>query len=112
MTHARKQRLKEARLWYPERHFTEESHIVKAYRKRFGVDRDCAMRDLCLLGVLSATKQKTYKQQLAMKDRKRKLKSNNGEDVNPYQNETFAFIAGYTSGGVPYGVTWDELGEQ
>jgi hypothetical protein len=27
---------------------------------------------------------------------------------NPGQNETFAFIAGYTSGGAPYGITWEE----
>lgn len=24
-------------------------------------------------------------------------------------DEVFAFIAGYTSGGVPYGVTWEEM---
>ena len=26
-------------------------------------------------------------------------------------DETFAFIAGYTSGGAPYGVTWEEMEE-
>lgn len=26
-------------------------------------------------------------------------------------DETFAYIAGYTSGGVPYGVTWEEWDE-
>ena len=26
------------------------------------------------------------------------------------QDERFFFIAGYTSGGVPYGVTWEEMG--
>lgn len=25
------------------------------------------------------------------------------------QNDTFAFTAGYTSWGFPYGITWDEL---
>ena len=24
-------------------------------------------------------------------------------------DETFAFIAGYTSGGVPFGITWEEM---
>lgn len=28
----------------------------------------------------------------------------------PEQDDTFFFIAGYTSGGVPYGVTWEEIG--
>lgn len=27
-----------------------------------------------------------------------------------YQNDRFSFIAGYTSGGAPYGVTWEEMG--
>lgn len=26
----------------------------------------------------------------------------------PEQDENFAFIAGYTSGGAPYGITWEE----
>ena len=26
------------------------------------------------------------------------------------QDETFYYIAGYTSGGAPYGVTWEEMG--
>lgn len=28
-----------------------------------------------------------------------------------YQDENFAFIAGYTPGGFPYGVTWEEQAE-
>ena len=28
----------------------------------------------------------------------------------PEQDDTFFFIAGYTSGGAPYGVTWEEMG--
>ena len=39
MSKARQQRLKEARKWFPEQGFTEDSHIVKAYRKKFNVDR-------------------------------------------------------------------------
>jgi hypothetical protein len=27
---------------------------------------------------------------------------------NPDQDDTFAFIAGYTSGDAPYGITWEE----
>lgn len=26
------------------------------------------------------------------------------------QDETFYYIAGYTSGGAPYGITWEEMG--
>ena len=28
----------------------------------------------------------------------------------PDQDDEFFFIAGYTSGGAPYGVTWEEMG--
>jgi len=30
------------------------------------------------------------------------------EKAGSDQDENFAFIAGYTSGGAPYGVTWEE----
>lgn len=45
-------------------------------------------------------------EKIAYKNRKRKY-----EDVIE-SDETFAFIAGYTSGGVPYGVAWEEIGEE
>lgn len=52
MSSARKERLKQARKWYPEQHFTEDSHIISAYRRTFHVDRICAMRELCMLKML------------------------------------------------------------
>ena len=111
MTEARRKRLEEARKWFPEQGFTEDSHIVKTYRKHFRVDRECAMRELCLLGVLSPEKQKSYEDHLAEKDRnraeKRKTGTDEGRDCS-FQDENFFFIAGYTSGGVPYGLTWEE----
>ena len=105
MTKARRQRLREAREWFPAQGFSEDSHIVKAYRERFGVDKDCAMRELCLLGVLSPKKQKAYEGQL-------KKKTVMEEDLDPFQDENFSFIAGYTSGGAPYGSTWEEWNEE
>lgn len=114
MTRARKRRLKEAREWFREQGFDDSSHVIKAYRKRFQVDKDCAMRELCMLKVLSPEKQKAYEEQLATKARKRTEKREarkalkESEEINPYQDENFFFIAGYTSGGAPYGVTWEE----
>lgn len=104
--------MKEAREWYPEQHFTESSHIVKAYRKRFNVDKDCAMRELVILGVLSPEKQKSYQELLAGKDRKKAAKRNPPAETDSFQNETFFFIAGHTSGGAPYGITWDQAEEE
>ena len=31
-------------------------------------------------------------------------------DCFPDANDQFYYIAGYTSGGIPYGVTWEEMG--
>ncbi|WP_022758926.1 hypothetical protein [Butyrivibrio fibrisolvens] len=112
MSKARQERLREARKWFPEQGFTEDSHIVKAYRKKFNVDKECAMRELCKLHVLSPEKQKSYEDQLAAKKRKRQEKREPKEYINPDQDEIFYFIAGYTSGGAPYGITWEQAREE
>jgi hypothetical protein len=44
---------------------------------------------------------------MATKKKKRHQEFN---DVYAYSDDHFVFIAGYTSGGAPYGITWDELG--
>lgn len=31
------------------------------------------------------------------------------EQIAPESDEHFAYIAGYTAGGAPYGVTWEEM---
>jgi hypothetical protein len=33
----------------------------------------------------------------------------NEEFYHEFQDDTFYYIAGYTSGGAPYGVTWEEM---
>lgn len=42
--------------------------------------------------------------------RKRKKKKREPAATEPWQDDRFFFIAGYTSGGAPYGVTWEEMG--
>ena len=109
MSKARQKRLSEARKWFEAQNFTDESHIVKAYRVRFNVDNNCAMKELCMLNVLSPEKQKAYEDILKAKAaKKRKKKQPEPEYDNSFQDDTFYFIAGYTSGGAPYGITWDE----
>ena len=47
---------------------------------------------------------------MASKDKtKRKRRQDNFEDKLFESDATFAFIAGYTSGGAPYGITWEEM---
>lgn len=43
------------------------------------------------------------------KKSKRKKKQQEFEEKLFESDENFAFIAGYTSGGAPYGITWEEM---
>ena len=43
------------------------------------------------------------------KHKKKKNKLDPYEEMYSDMNGTFAFIAGYTSGGAPYGVTWEQV---
>lgn len=90
-------------------------HIVRGYAKHFGVDKLSAVKELEMLGhsVSSAYKQQLKKslQQKQEKKRKRKEKREREreEELSLFESdENFAFIAGYTSGGVPFGITWEE----
>lgn len=40
---------------------------------------------------------------------KNKHKKQAPEQIAPDSDEHFAYIAGYTDGGAPYGVTWEEM---
>ena len=113
MSKARTQRLKAAKEWYPAQHFTEDSHVVKAYRKKFNVDRICAMKELCMIKVLSPKKQADYERQLQKhkEKRSRKKQKKQEEEFDGYgidYDENFWYIAGFTSGGFPYGITWEQ----
>ena len=98
--------------------------IIKAYRKKFAVDRMKAVAELQLLGV-SLTKEQIDREKAAVKAyqelqmaKKAKRKKNREQKRmkmdNPIfhedQDDIFYYIAGYTSGGAPYGVTWEEMG--
>lgn len=91
------------------------SNIVRAYRKRFNVDISCALKDLGEIGAIPSEKlaalQRAEQLRLQALRRKREEKKLQAvEDSYPDSDDTFFFIAGYTSGGAPYGVTWEEMG--
>lgn len=94
--------------------------IIKAYRKKFAVDRMKAVEELQLLGV-SLTKEQIDREkaavrahqamQKAKKEKRKRLRGQkNNPEINNEQDDVFYYIAGYTSGGAPYGVTWEEMG--
>jgi len=109
----REKRLRRAKKWIEQ--YTG-NHIVKAYKKRFGVDQLCAMTELKMLGVeldpdyveRATAAEMIRREQLAEKKRDRKERE--WQTLHVDQNDQFFYIAGYTSGGAPYGVTWAEMG--
>ena len=105
-------RLRKAKQWALS---YEGKHIVRAYRKRFGLDPICAMNDLNAIGLLSPEKLEQMKQAEAVRLEQRrkereKMAMEAARDLFPDADDRFFFIAGYTSGGAPYGVTWEEMG--
>ena len=108
----RQARLRKGRQWVLT---YEGSHIVRDYRKRFNVDNTCAMKDLSEIGALSPEKraemQRAEQLRLAQKrwEREQTMEEYLAERFPDADDQSF-YIVGYTSGGAPYGVTWEEVG--
>ena len=105
-------RIARARNWLPTYDGTK---VVRAYRKKFGVDTVCAVRELQEIGyefkpgyvdnLLSA--EAAHIAALQRKKVEKKQEGELGAEYNDWQDDRFYYIAGYTSGGAPYGVTWE-----
>lgn len=89
-------------------------NIVKGYSKKFSVDKLCAIKELRMNGFeISEEYENLIQKSLeAHKQQSISLKSKREDELNTfcgYENdEYFALILGYTSGGFPYGVTHEE----
>ena len=104
-------RLRKARPWLAA-YDGEERRIVRNYRDKFKVDIPTALRDLQEIGyvfkpgyvdaVLRGEEQRILQKAL-------KKQEQTDQDVD-WRDDRFYFIAGYTSGGAPYGLTWEEMG--
>lgn len=107
----RPQRLESAQNWLET---YEGDKIVKAYRKRYGVDFACAFTELGILGVPINPEYKervlqSVTAQSAAKRRKKAERQAEGEHLLGIESDDrFAFIVGYTSSGAAYGLTWAE----
>lgn len=86
-------------------------NIVSGYRRHFGVDWVCAFIELEMLGVKINS---TYKEQILKSEegdiaaRRRRKARQKETDESSFEDETFAYIAGYTAAGFAFGVTWEE----
>ena len=91
--------------------------IVHGYAKRYGVDKLCAAKELRLIGIeISEEYENQLRQSIEELKKQRQLrKDKNAQELNSLSgfdsDENFAFIAGYTSGGFPYGITHEEMDE-
>lgn len=108
----KEKRLQSAESWI--NNFTGKS-IISGYAKWFGVNKICANKELKTLGVvipesienqIVASLKVKYEQRL-----KQKLEKENKSKFQLESNSDFGFIAGYTSGGIPYGLTHDEMAQ-
>jgi len=92
--------------------------IVRGYRRWFGVDLLCAIDELWLLGVkVDREYESQVRRTLDCRAASRRQKKLSRAAVEPLESTrecdgTFAYIAGYTSGGMPFGITWEELGQE
>ena len=111
-TERRETRLRRAAMWLPT---YEGTHLVRAYRKKFKLDYTCALNDLEALGVLSPEKLVILRQGEEIRQRKKQEEKEARREREFYErwadsDDTFYYIAGYTPGGAPYGITWEEMG--
>jgi hypothetical protein len=103
-------RLQSGRHWL--RSFTGK-HVVRSYARWFGVDLMCAAKELQTLGMHFAPEYLEALRRTAAgrpKYRRDDAKDAQAVDVEPMSNEDFAYIAGHTAAGFPFGVTWEEMG--
>jgi hypothetical protein len=93
------------------------NNLVQAYSKKYAVDKICAIKELRILGVdvseayenqLRQSLESIKKQRLALKE-KREYKLIAAVEFE--NDENFAMILGYTSGGSPYGPTHEDMEE-
>ena len=104
-------RLSSARQWLAKQKNRAPVQIAKSYRKWYGVDLPTAIRELTALGfVFDVGWVESVKRSLAGHYAARARRKAARRRVPPLDesNGTFAYIAGYTENGVPFGVTWEE----
>jgi len=106
----RKKRLAVAKGWMQT---YEGKYLIKGYTRRYKVDILCAIVELRMLGVeISEEYEHQVKQSVEGSRRAKELKKQQRTEaayLEDYIDEGFYFVAGYTSGGAPYGLTWEQM---
>lgn len=112
ITPKRENRLRSAKRWIKT---YSGKNIVKGYSKKYSVDKLCAVKELRMIGVEISDE---YEKQLinsmeALRQQRLLIKKNRDDKLNELSgfesDDNFAVIIGYTSGGFPYGLTYEEM---
>ena len=107
----RKERMKQARKLISS---FKGDNLIQAYREKFRVDTLTAVRELGELGVLTKERideeTRTEERRIRRVCRERYERNTPLYERFPDSDDRYFFIAGYTSGGAPYGLTWEEMG--
>ena len=102
---ARRGRLQAARHWLPN---YEGKNLVRGYAKWFGVNLWCAVLELRMLGV---EVDPGYADEIWASQNKPKTAKSPTEELSEGYgtewDEDFSYIAGFTSGGAPFGTPWE-----
>ena len=90
-------------------------NIISGYANWFGVDKTCAIKELKTLGIeISESLENQIIASLKAKHEQKLKQEHEKENLSKLQVESdsdFGFIAGYTSGGIPYGLTHEEMAQ-
>jgi len=106
-------RLQSAKHWLPTYAGRDP---VKGYRNWYGVSTACAIIELRQLGIkideqrlIQAKRTEESKAKQRSRKRQQRTEKYLAADELLQSDETFAYVAGYTEWGFPYGITWEEV---
>jgi hypothetical protein len=103
-------RLQSARHWMSS---YAGKNLVRGYARQFGVDLLCAALELRSMGVAiddARIEQLRRLQAVRAEARRKRREEADRASAPDDRDDTFAFIAGYTAAGMPFGITWEETG--
>lgn len=106
----RPQRLQMAAIWLTTVSCTGRQ-LVHAYARKYHTDLLASIAELRMLGVeISADYEAAIRRSVAdrITRKQHKIEERNLSSAVE-SDENFAYIVGYTSGGAPYGLRWEEL---
>ena len=95
----------------------EGQNVVRGYARWFGVNHLCAVKELGMLGVtldrlyvarLERTHQEQVRASAGARVRKKAASEARGRVLEDDPDDGFAFVAGRTTAGYAYGLTWEQ----